>query len=183
MKPEIRELYRLIDRLMMPGIVQSVPKPGWVRVMRGEYVTGMLRVMQAASGKHRPITIGEQVLCLFPGGGEDGVALRCIPTETNDIPDGSAAGVTIDRYDDGTIIKYDEISHKLSATIQGSAEIAATGGVKITGDLTVTGNMSATGVSDATGSLAGLRENYLAHVHLCSAPGSNSGTPIIPPPE
>lgn len=136
MSVEVAELLRRLNRLMMPGIVHSVPRPGWVRVKQGDYVTGALKVFQSAAGNHkthRPIKKGEQVLCLFPGGGEVGFALRGLTTETNALPTGAADGVTIDAYEDGTIITYDENSHELSADVKGTVKVKATGGVDIDG--------------------------------------------------
>lgn len=87
------------------------------------------------SDYHMP-SVGEDVLCVFPQGGDDGFIVGswyageiAPPAVTEDI--------RMVKFKDGTVLKYDMASSMLTATIQGTEIKADPNTVDITGTQTV----------------------------------------------
>lgn len=87
------------------------------------------------SDYHMP-SIGEDVLCVFPQGSDDGFILGS--WYAGEItPPASSADIRMVKFKDGTVIKYDMSSSTLTATIGGTEFKADPQTVDITGTQTV----------------------------------------------
>lgn len=177
----ITELNRRLENAIRIGRVDSVDltkTPPKVRVKVGELVTAELPFLALRAGEDKswwPITVGEQVIILSPGGSLNrGVVIGSL--FQNDYPQAtSLENVVRTDYSDGAITEYDKENHVMKITLptDGTLEIVASGGVTITGDLTVNGNIAASNnISDATRSMVDDRGIYNTHKH----PGVTSGT-------
>lgn len=84
---------------------------------------------------HMP-SIGEDVLCVFPQGGDDGFIIGS--WYAGEItPPAATEDVRMVKFKDGTVIQYDMASHTLTATIEGTEVKADRDTVDITGTKTV----------------------------------------------
>lgn len=156
--------------------------------------------------------VGEDVICIFlPTGTEAGFILGSVYAGEITPPENTINRRCVE-FSDGSKFTYDRAAHELTASVgdtsitvnENGADIQSTGtvhvkvgateatvgasGVSITGDLSVSGGLTAGGNISSTGGdvLAGLI-SLAAHMHLCAAPGTTSGTPtmtpVIPPEE
>ncbi|MBS7328946.1 MAG: phage baseplate assembly protein V [Oxalobacter sp.] len=84
---------------------------------------------------HMP-SIGEDVLCIFPQGGDDGFIIGS--WYAGEItPPAATEDIRMVKFKDGTVIQYDMASHTLTATIEGTELKADRQTVDITGTSTV----------------------------------------------
>ena len=87
------------------------------------------------SDYHMP-SVGEDVVCVFPQGGDDGFIIGS--WYAGEItPPASTEDIRMVKFKDGTIVKYDMSSSTLTATIQGTEIKADPQTVDITGTQTV----------------------------------------------
>ena len=97
--------------------------------------------------------VGEQVLCLLlPNGAEEGFILGSY--YTNEItPPENGENKRLIKFEDGTLIQYDEGEITINATK--GVNIISAKNINITGNLQVNGNINATGsITDTTGNTA-----------------------------
>lgn len=143
--------------------------------------------------------IGEDVLCLFMPGG-DGFILGSVYAGEIAPPETSASRRTVE-FMDGTRVSYDRETSVLSVEIGGTKIIADTenvrvegaknvtvkgnitldGDVKITGTLSTDKAISAKGDISTNGDVKTPTVQLNTHMHLCAAPGTTSGTPVMTP--
>ena len=163
----IRDLEIRVANLLRIGKIASLDEANArVTVKLGDAVTQPLPWLTSRAGLDKTWwapEVGESVLVLSPcGDTRAGVVLPAIYTEANAAP---AAEKTKHRtvYSDGTFVEYDRAAHKLTATVQGTAEITTTGDAKVQsgGELRLKGAtiilegpVSATSTIDATGNIS-----------------------------
>ncbi len=124
---------------------------GWVPV-----------VVPRAGGSlvHSPLTVGEAVLLVSPGGGEAAFAVGSLPS----------ARFAPAAADDDDVTTYHR-SPPGEVAIDVVGDVVVVGDVRIDGDLTVTGDISAGGdVSDGRGSMQAMRQTYNTHTHAVGSP-------------
>ncbi len=76
--------------------------------------------------------IGEHVVVLLDGRGEDGVVLGAIYSSA-DLPPVASGDKHHVRFDDGTSIDYDRAAHKLAIRCVGTIDIIAEGDIRMVG--------------------------------------------------
>jgi phage baseplate assembly protein V len=161
-----------------------------------EIVSGWLPVLKQGTKSNKYFHIfdsGEHVACMMDEHCENGVVLGAIYSK--DETPGSVKGADIAGvvFSDGTVVKYDRSSHKLTIQTDGNVEITAeklkvTGDLEVTGDVDVTGGITASGDLETNGDIkaplgdvsAGpLGVSLLLHKHIGVTTGPGvSGTPI-----
>ena len=89
---ELSELLRRIDNLIREGVVHQVHADGTVIVAFGTVLSDALDVLEkAGADKESSLpSVGEQVLCFFPGGDDSGYCLRGIASTKNKKPNGTS---------------------------------------------------------------------------------------------
>lgn len=118
-----------------------------------EIVSGWLPVLKQGTKSNKYFHIfdsGEHVACMMDEHCENGVVLGAIYSK--DETPGSVKGADIAGvvFSDGTVVKYDRSSHKMTIQVaSGNVEIEATK-MKLTGDLEVTGKIKATSDIETT---------------------------------
>ncbi len=120
------------------GIVESTnPKKVTVRVKIPDLdnvISYDLQVVQRKTLKDKDYwlpDLKEEVLCLFQGNGlESGFVLGALYNEEDEPPVNSQEKRHV-AFEDGTSLEYDRKAHKLTATVQGDIEIAATGNITV----------------------------------------------------
>lgn len=144
------DIDRRIENLLMLGTIASVDlQAARCTVKVGDLLTAPLPWLEQRAGATRtwsPPSVGEQVLLLSPGGDpKRAVVARGVFSTANPAP---AASEKLDHatYDDGAVVEYDAITHKLTATLPdgATADVIATGGIHATGDVTITGQLHVT---------------------------------------
>jgi len=133
MLKEINNIYRRLDKIVRIGTVHSVKKES-VKVTFGNLVSDWMLVVNFAAGDDKsfsPATVGEQVLCLFPGGNDSGVVFRGLFCDKFPAPDAAADGVFIREFKDGTKFIYDENSSTLDLKTAGNVTINIAGDVSV----------------------------------------------------
>jgi len=185
--PRIRELERRVANLLRIGTVETLDEANaWVTVRIGKIVTAPLQWLTHRAGPDvswwapEP---GEQVLVLAPSGELSiGVVLPALYQTAYPAP---ATVKTKHRmvYADGTVVEYDRGAHKLTAAVQGTAEITTTGNAKVQSGaelrlvgatIVLDGPVSATSTIDATGDVTGQGTSLHTHVHGGVTPGGGS---------
>jgi len=175
------------------GIVtEQSASTGKVRVsLLGENMaTQLLPVVFPGAGVDKYFSlpgIGDQVACLMDEFCEDGVVLGSIYSSEDNPPSGASSNVSMVRFSDGTIVKYDKDNATItvdavSKVIIKSPDNEIQGPLKVTGKITgqsgaeITGNVEASGQVTA---LAGTPTlvNLSTHVHISAAPGSPTAPP------
>lgn len=135
-----------MNRLIKIGEVSSInPSACTARVVfddEDSLVSYDLPVLQRNtienSDYHMP-SIGEDVVCIFPQGGDDGFIVGSwYAGEIS--PPASSEDIRMVKFKDGTVVKYDMSSSTLTATIQGTEIKADPQTVDITGSQTVNVN-------------------------------------------
>ncbi|MEZ9525720.1 phage baseplate assembly protein V [Enterovibrio norvegicus] len=195
----VSELQKKVANMIKRGRIHSVDmtmEPPRVRV---EYakgaVTGWLPwVSGRAASEYRtdwePLAIGEQVIILSESGElSAGVVIPSLSDAKSPVPSRSP-DEHVSKYKDGTEIKYNRASHKLTITIGSggdaelncktfhiNADIQHDGNQTTSGDMTVEKSVSATknvtagmavkgqSVADATRTMSADREIYNGHDH------------------
>jgi len=210
----VRDLQRRIADMIKRGKIHSTDfsqSPPRVRVEYAKdkddkpVVTGWLPwISGRASNKHRqdwePLAIGEQVLILSESGElSAGVVVPAIADSSSPVPS-TSPDEHVSKYSDGTEIKYNRASHKLTITIgsDGDAELTCktfivnadiehignqktSGNLEVSKDVDVKQNINAVmaikgkSIADETRKMSEDREIYNQHTH-------NHGDPIIPAP-
>jgi phage baseplate assembly protein V len=159
-----------------------------------EIVSGWLPVLKQGTKSNKYFHIfdsGEHVACMMDEHCENGVVMGAIYSK--DEKPGSVKGADIAGvvFSDGTVVKYDRGSHKLTIQTDGNVEITAekmllTGDLEVTGKIKATQNIEGSGDIKATGDIqttagdvkAGLITLKLhKHSGVTTGPGV-SGTPI-----
>lgn len=140
----------MIGANMKYGVISEV-KPGFAKVFLEEddIVTDWWPVLQRTSLKDKeswPLNVQEHVVCLCDERCEDGVILGAIHNEEDEPDSGAGAGKFRKVFEDGTVIEYNKLSHKLTATVNGDVKVDADGNVDLTSTANVTleaaGNVS-----------------------------------------
>lgn len=184
----LTELERKLENILRPGTVAEVAGTR-CRVKSGGLLTGWLPWFSQRAGEDCdwwPLEIGEQVMLLSPGGDPaNGFVLAGLYSTARPAP-GDNPDVRVTRYVDGTTVTYDRATHKLTANVQGDAEIVATGTAKVTaanikliGPVDIQGNVSVQGNVSTQGTLTNNSVNVgSTHTHpgVFSGPAS-TGTP------
>jgi len=142
----------MLRELVRVGIVtQTYPDKATVRVQMvdvDDTVSYELPVIMRKTLKDKDYwmpDVGEHVVCLFLGQGlEQGFVLGAIYSEADKVPVIEQNKRHIE-FEDGTVIDYDRIAHRLYINCVGEVNIIAAQGVKIQGDINITGNIHATG--------------------------------------
>lgn len=102
-----------------------------------------LPILQRNTLKNRDystVDVGEDVVCVFlPSGVEEGFIIGTLYAGEI-VPPQSSQDVRMVEFEDGTVLKYDRSSHKLSADIKGDADVKLTGKAEVTaaGSVSVT---------------------------------------------
>jgi phage baseplate assembly protein V len=102
-----------------------------------------------------PPPLGLRVFCLLSDHGESGLVAFAAYTES-DTPPSESLDVFATEFADGTVIQYDQATHKLTADLGGaggSAEVNAPGGLAISANVTITGTLDVSGAVGVGGSL------------------------------
>lgn len=115
-------------------------------------------------------SVDELVCCVMDENFEDGVVICSLYNSEDTVPVSDPDLFRVD-FADGTYIEYDKSQHKLTADIQGSADIIADTGItilspitNITGNLAVAGAISATSTVTASNVISG-GKSVNGHVH------------------
>lgn len=123
------------------GIVTAVDAGrGWARASLPEYdnlETAFLPVLQRRTHRDKALNlpdVGEQVVLLLDLRGEDGVILGAIWSEVDPVPQTGGPDVDVRRYADGTVLRYDRATHRLTADVQGEIVAACTGKADVTAE-------------------------------------------------
>jgi len=135
-----QENSRKIAQMIRVGTVKEVDQ-NLVRVIFGDEVSDWLSVIPNAAGTDKSFQTarkGEQVLCLFPGAGDYGFAIRGLFWDGCKLPDGAEEGVFIREFGDGTRLEYNEKTHSLDAAVKGSVTLKADGDISVTSTQKVT---------------------------------------------
>lgn len=121
-----------------------------------------------------PPTVGEQVVLLCPAGEiAAAVVLRGLSSDTHVVPGNSKRELV--QFEDGAVLAYDPVAHKLDAILPAGATMALTaaGGIAIEGDITLTGTLTASNDVIASG------KSLKSHKHGgVQGGGSQTGTPV-----
>lgn len=165
-----------LKNLIRVGVVSSVNiKKGSAKVYfedRG-MVSGELSIIYKWTMKNKEYSmpaIGEQVVCIFLGNGlEKGFILGATYNKQDTTPVQSKDKRHF-TFDDGTVIEYDIETHKLTANVNGTAEITAET-ITINGDVILNGNLTVSGSTITGGGI-----NLNTHRHPESI-GSITGVP------
>lgn len=180
---EITELKRKLANFVRLGLINSVDltqTPPKVTVKIGSVITAELDFITLRAGSDKswwPITEGEQVIVLSPGGNLTNGLVVGSMFQNSIAPSTINENIVRIDYSDGAVTEYDKESHKMKITLpsDGTLEIVASGGVTITGDLTVNGNIASTkNVTDSTRSMADDRGIYNGHTHAGVSSGLSS---------
>ncbi len=136
----VRDLQRRLANMIRRGKIQSVDFSQTPPRVRVEYakgvVTGWLPFVgsrQSVSSKStwEPLAVGEGVM-IFSESGElsMGVVMPSVPDATN-VPPSTSPNEHVTKYSDGTMIKYDRESSRLSLSVVGSVDIKAGSDISI----------------------------------------------------
>lgn len=181
----LSEIYRLLRNMINVGRVEAVDQ-GRARVAIGTLVTDWLNVGEEAAGtvrSHTPISVGEQVLVLAPGGDlRQGIIAARLNQASMPAPS-TSGDVRVVVYADGAVVQYNQATHQLVATlpaggkfrVEAPAGSTLVGPVKIEGDLDLVGNYSSTGTMHNNAVDVGS-----THTHNYN-PGPGSPAPTLPP--
>ena len=138
----------MLKNLIRVGSVSAInPAKCAARVVfadRSEVVSFELPVLVRGSLRNKDYWMpdpGEQVVCLFlPSGNAQGFIIGSIYSERDKPPvtEGNKRHI---KFDDGTIIEYDRVTHTLSINAKGSINIQTTGNtvVSAAGNISITG--------------------------------------------
>lgn len=134
--------------------------------------------------------VGDQVLCLFlPYGLEQGFVLGAMYGKAN--PPVSSGDKWHRRFQDGTVLEYDRVAHKLTAKVQGDVAVTATGDVSVSSAASLTlmapaMQLGGTGGGTTQATMQGTFRlkngdiivegvSFLHHVHDCPHGGQTGG--------
>ena len=176
--PDLAELVQRIVKLAQFGVIEEVQyqplryKVRFDEVRHSHWLQhGVIRGHAASS--YDPYETGENVLCILPEGGRDGVVVCALYSKA--WPQKSEQpGLWRRDMDDGAVIEYDSAASHLKATLPegGKVTVEAPGGFKFVGDVDIDGKVKASGniqsdaeVSDKTGTMQTMRNQYNAHKH------------------
>jgi len=167
-----------------------------VSLLGDDMATQLLPFVVSGAGSDKFFSlpnVGDQVACLMDENCEDGVVLGAIYSKADATPDGVSDNVTMVRFSDGTVVKYDKASSTVTVDavskviikspdneVQGplkvTGKITGEGGLEVSGgNATVSGNLSATGQVTALSNTAPV--GLSTHVHISAAPGSPTSPP------
>lgn len=147
------ELKSKLKNMIRVGVVSSInPTNGTAKVVfheKEELVSGDLPIIYRQTFKNKDYTmpdIDEQVVCVFLENGlESGFILGAIYSEA-DTPPANSADKWVKHFSDGTVVEYDRSAHKLTASVNGTAEITASH-TTINGDVTINGTLVVDGIN------------------------------------
>lgn len=135
----------IIKNLIKVGRVSSVdPATATARVVFEDQgvVSYNLPVLQHQTLKNKDYClpdVGEHVVCLFlPTGNAEGFVIGAVYSD-EDLPPVSSQDKRVIRFEDGTVIEYDRVSHILTISVVGPVNIIAAGNVNVTGDVIADG--------------------------------------------
>lgn len=139
------ELHRRLNNLAIIGTVAEVDtQAARCRVEIGELETDWLPWLTARAGADKdwwPLSVGEQVMVLSPGGDPaQGIVLPAIYSDQKPAPDNRAHTRRI-TFADGTRITYDNQAKTLTAECVGKITVLAESDIAVTsnaGDITAT---------------------------------------------
>lgn len=142
-----------LKNLIRVGVVSSInPANGTAKVVFHEkngLVSGDLPIIYRQTFRNKDYQmpdIDEQVVCLFLENGlEQGFILGAVYS-SEDVPPSTDPNKRMIHFQDGTVIVYDRAAHKLTATVNGTAEITATH-TTINGDVTINGTLTLSGIN------------------------------------
>ena len=142
-----------LKNLIRVGVVSSInPLNGTARVVFHEkegLVSGDLQIIYRTTFKNKDYQmpdIDEQVVCIFLENGlEQGFILGAVYSET-DVTPANSGDKWVKKFSDGTGIEYDRSAHKLTASVNGTAEITANH-TTINGDVTINGTLILSGIN------------------------------------
>jgi len=190
------DLARLISNLIRNGFVSAVDVDAKLcRVTSGELTTTWIQwltLRAGATSTWSAPSVGEQVILLSPEGDTaNAVALCGLNSDQFPAPAGSDA-LTLMRFADGAVLRYDAQAHALAAQLPpgGTFAVTADGGTTINGPLTVNGettlngntavvgDASVTGTATAQVDVVGAGKSLKDHKHTAVQAGSGvSGPP------
>lgn len=127
---DVKELQDVVMNLTRVGVVSAVGATrAAVQVVftdADDMVSNWLPVLQMFAHKNKAYAlpdVGEQVLCVFLASGlENGFVVGSFYSD-EDTPPVTDADKFHVAFDDGTTIEYDRAAHKLTADVNGEAEI------------------------------------------------------------
>ncbi len=145
------DLHRRVHHLILAGTVEEVDlSTARARVKVGDLVTDLLPWLTRRAGPDAdwwPVEVGEQVVLLCPSG--DPACGWILPARYTAAfaPPSSRVGIHLVTYEDGAVVSYDRVNHRLEAVLPegGSAVLVAPAGATIRGDVTLEGNLSVSG--------------------------------------
>jgi len=119
------------------GFVTALDAPGCRVRVRFPDLDGLesywLHVLRAKThrDKHYCLPdVGEHVVCLLDGAGEDGVVLGAVYGERDAVPVADADRHHV-RFADGTTVDYDRAAHRLAIHCVGDVEIVSATRIKL----------------------------------------------------
>jgi phage baseplate assembly protein V len=119
------------------------------------------------------LVINEQVACIMDENLETGVILGAIYSTADTPPEEAGEKIWGRKFEDGTILKYDQSSHKLTVKLVGSgAKMEIEGDVEVTGKITASGNIE-TSTGDVKAGTVALK----LHTHTGVTTGGGSSGP------
>ena len=198
------------EEMVRFGTVDSVDHAtGRIVVKVGDVETDQIRWLERRAGKTKtwsPPSPGEQIMLLAPSGEIAGaIALGGVSSDDNPFPGDSERELVT--FDDGAVLAYDPVAHKLDVTLPDGATIvvsstggvsidctdggltitassggvtidASDGGVSITGDVTVDGTIAATGNITSDADVKAGAISLKTHKHGgVTAGGAQTGVP------
>lgn len=134
--------------------------------------------------------VGEEGWCILEANSYDGLYLGGGYTEDNLPPKGAGKGINIKEYPDGTVIKYDSNSHKMSIEAAGDIELHINGSLNgyiknnieiVATEIVTEANFLHTGVLTVSGIIKSLKDliagklSMLSHKHKDAENRDTSG--------
>ena len=179
---DMAEILRKFENLFRLGTVAEIDG-ALARVLVDDVQTAFMPWICARAGNDRawrPLSIGEQVLIVSPGGDTArGIIIGSLYQDAAPPPetDGNVYNFT---FSDGAVVTYDKAAHRLSGVLPegGTAYLETPGGTTIKGPLHVDGPTTCTqtiqadgditsggDVADATSSMQDMRDINNVHGH------------------
>lgn len=136
---DLIELSRRLANIVRIGTIHSIDHAAvLVRVQIGKLKTNWLPWLEHRAGQTTtwdPPTVGEQVIVISPSGGDAGVVLRGLHSDTI-APPSASPDTHVIRFPDGAVITYDHAASHLDASGIQTARIEAATSITLDTPLT-----------------------------------------------
>lgn len=186
---DITELTRRLNNMNRVGVITDIsPDQRRIKVRFGRNFTPFIKWVSESAGRdatYRPPTVGEEVLLINVGGGDNSAtsfAIRGIPSDDYPLPSANPDEFHW-KLPDNTHIKYNHKQHHLSVTMNSGTALFKVP-EKITLDTALvycTGHIKADGdITDHTRSMQDDREIYNGHTHRSPETSAPTSEPLMP---